>query len=324
MAKLTSKPLLKVYFVLPPHLYGARNSRSETTLHTCKRPPVEANDRTPPRQEVPSRGRLTKLKPKPRPRPGRQAPQPALQARTASGRPGPAGAGGNAPSLSPAPRGARCRGRWGRSVNYRRPHRTTCPRHRSPGEARRGPLPAGPPAEETPGGLRPAPLPGIPRARSAGLGSARLGWAPRLAPWPPTASTSPCATPPSPGPPPPPAPSSACSTSGGRQPSTGERGSGRGRRAAGPGPGARPGVRGAGGAPGASGGAGAGRPRRARAVEALVGSRPDGGSARLPAVTGRCCPQPSPGEGAQAASPSRLPSGAVGAAFVSIRPPPPC
>lgn len=168
---------------MPPHLYGARNSRSETTLHTCKRPPVEANDRTPPRQEVPSRGRLTKLKPKPRPRPGRQAPQPALQARTASGRPGPAGAGGNAPSLSPAPRGARCRGRWGRSVNYRRPHRTTCPRHRAiappakPGAARCRPARR---RRRRRAGSAPPPFPAFPapaRLASAPLGSAGLrGW----------------------------------------------------------------------------------------------------------------------------------------------------
>lgn len=149
-----------------------------------------------------------------------------------------------------------------------------------------------------------APLPAFPAPVRLGLGSARLGWAPRLAlaPWPPTASTSPCATPPSPAPPPPPARSSACSTSGGRQPSTGERG----------GPGARPGVRGAGGAPGASRSASAGRPRRAGAVVALLGSRPDGGAARVPAVTGRCCRHPAPGEVApvergRAASPSGLP-----------------
>lgn len=68
---------------------------------------------------------------------------------------------------------------------------------------------------------------------TAGLG---CGSAAALAPWLPTASTSPCAIPPSSAARPPPARCSACSTSGGPRPSTGELGGG--AACGGPGPGA--------------------------------------------------------------------------------------
>lgn len=102
---------------------------------------------------------------------------------------------------------------------------------------RRGPRPEPPGVAPVAQPARGPPLvPAFPAP--ARLGSARRGSAPALAPWPPTASTSPCAIPPSPAPPrPPPARCSACSTSGGRPRSTGERGGEGGEERGGGGPG---------------------------------------------------------------------------------------
>ena len=105
-----------------------------------------------------------------------------------------------------------------------------------------------PPGRRRRGRARPAPRPGIPCARSARLG---CGSAAALAPWLSTASTSPCAIPPSSAARPPPARCSACSTSGGPRPSTGEPGGGAAR--------GRPGAS-CGGARGRAGRSGARRP----------------------------------------------------------------
>lgn len=183
---------------------------------------------------------------------------------------------------------------------------------------------AGPswPAEEWPGGPRLPPfLPSLPSRHSPRplgwprLRSARLGSAAALAPWLPTASTSPCATPPSLGPPPPPlAPSSACSTSGGRRPSTGEAGRAGGSKRGGP----------------AWGGRGAGGEPQGEGWEAAASGSCRGRPGRLPAWrrgSPRPCRHPPAGEAApvergQAAAPARPPSGAVGAARASVQPPP--
>lgn len=212
---------------------------------------------------------------------GRTAAQRAARAQTGAARPRrrreKTGAGHWAPSLPL--RGARspvafnpllAERRGGATAAGRREGALTAPLQQSPLHK---PLPS-PPPQASPGtaltaytdrhtiSLRPAEArPGVPRPSSRHslrpLGTAGLGCgsAAALAPWLPTASTSPCAIPPSSAARPPPARCSACSTSGGPRPSTGELGGGAACGGPGPGPGAS-----CGGARGRAGRNGARRP----------------------------------------------------------------